>query len=523
MSKARDIANILSANTAIATDAEVTAAISSATSGLATSSSVSTAVTNERTASATLTNKTIDGNSNALSIKRGTTAQRPASATTGDQYFDTTEQALFNYTSSGWQRVSKLPAPTLSSISPTTASSAGTSITVNGTNFVSGAVVSFVGTDSITRNSTSTTFVSGLVLTAITPQLPVSAEPYDVIVTNPDSQFVSINDALDAGSVPTWNTTSGSLGSVLEGFSKTFTALSASDSDGNTISYTSNNIPAWASLNSSTGVISVSSAPLVSSDTTYTFDVLASDGTNSSSRSFSITVTDSSNTVDVFGDGSGKALWKLDNTALDVSGNYNGSITSVTFDSTVKKLGTHSAQFGTDRTISIPTIVNNYPFTVSLWATCPNWYFTTEGQQEMFNAGLTDQGTPNGSGGKRISLGLTKVNAWNNGNTSVTLMYGGVNHTGADVPDGWTDSNAWHHIVWVVRGDSDGSIYLDGVSQTVLSFGGGHGGTAGWNIGSNSNNPPDEEWPGRLDHVRFFNKALNSSEVAQLYNSGSGL
>ena len=46
MSKARDIANILSANTAIATDAEVTAAISAATSGLATASSVSTAVTN---------------------------------------------------------------------------------------------------------------------------------------------------------------------------------------------------------------------------------------------------------------------------------------------------------------------------------------------------------------------------------------------------------------------------------------------------------------------------------------------
>lgn len=59
MSKARDIANILSANTAIATDAEVTAAISAATSGLATTSSVSTAVTNERTATATLTNKTL--------------------------------------------------------------------------------------------------------------------------------------------------------------------------------------------------------------------------------------------------------------------------------------------------------------------------------------------------------------------------------------------------------------------------------------------------------------------------------
>jgi uncharacterized membrane protein len=136
MSKARDIANILSANTAIATDAEVSAAISSATSGLATSSSVSTAVTNERTALATLTNKTIDGNSNTIHVKRGTTAERPVTTTIGDQYFDTTVGALYNYSVSGWVKVSQDPPPQIASISPTTAANTGTLITITGANYL---------------------------------------------------------------------------------------------------------------------------------------------------------------------------------------------------------------------------------------------------------------------------------------------------------------------------------------------------------------------------------------------------
>ena len=184
MSKARDIANILSANTAIATDAEVTAAISAATSGLATSSSVSTAVTNERTASATLTNKTIDGNSNTINVKRGTTQQRPISATAGDQYYDTTENALYNYASSGWLKVSQDPAPAIISISPTVAPVTGTSITINGSGFKSGALVKFVGTNAVEYSATSVTVTSLALITAVTPQLSVAYEPYSIKVTN---------------------------------------------------------------------------------------------------------------------------------------------------------------------------------------------------------------------------------------------------------------------------------------------------------------------------------------------------
>jgi hypothetical protein len=287
MSKARDIANILSASTSIATDAEVTSAISAATTGLATASSVSTAVTNERSASATLTNKTIDGNDNTTHVKRGTTGNRPGSAVLGDQYFDTDEGVLYNYKSTGWTKVSQDPPPKVMSISPTTSSTSGTTISISGTDFKSGATVQFIGTDSVTRNAVSVTSVSSVLLNATTPQLPVAYEPYDVKVINPDNLSSTISGVLDAGGTPVWSTSSGNLITVNAGASVS-TSVSASDPDGNTISYSSTNIPGWLSLNSSTGSITGTAAS-PSSTTVYTFDITASDGTNTSTRSFSVT------------------------------------------------------------------------------------------------------------------------------------------------------------------------------------------------------------------------------------------
>ena len=96
MSRIRDIANLFSANTDAATDAEVTAAIAA-----------------ERSASVTLTNKVIDGNNNTVRVKRGNTASRPGSPVQGELYYDTTLDSLVQYTSSsGWLAVdSTVPRP----------------------------------------------------------------------------------------------------------------------------------------------------------------------------------------------------------------------------------------------------------------------------------------------------------------------------------------------------------------------------------------------------------------------------
>ena len=76
--------------------------------------------------------------------------------------------------------------PTISSISPTSGpASGGTSVTINGGNFLAGAIVSFGG-----LNATSTSFASSSKLTAISPAYPAAV--VDVTVTNPDSGFATL-------------------------------------------------------------------------------------------------------------------------------------------------------------------------------------------------------------------------------------------------------------------------------------------------------------------------------------------
>jgi hypothetical protein len=79
--------------------------------------------------------------------------------------------------------------PTITSISPTSGPIAGgTSVTINGSNFVSGATVSFGGTA-----SANVTFVSASQLRANTP--PHGAGAVSVTVTNPDGQNASLPSA----------------------------------------------------------------------------------------------------------------------------------------------------------------------------------------------------------------------------------------------------------------------------------------------------------------------------------------
>ncbi len=77
--------------------------------------------------------------------------------------------------------------------------------------------------------------------------------------------------------------------SVLEGATVSFT-LSASDADGDSLTYSANNLPTGAGLNSSTGVFTWTPAMNQSGNYSITFSV--SDGTDSDTKTATITVTD---------------------------------------------------------------------------------------------------------------------------------------------------------------------------------------------------------------------------------------
>lgn len=221
-------------------------------------------------------------------IPYGNNAGRPANPGIGKLYSNGEAQRLELYTSGGWNNIVQ-EVPGVSGITGSYNESAGSAtITISGTNFASGASVYAVGTNGSEIQASQVVFNSIVQLTATFSGLSGAYEPYDIKVINPSNLFGILPDALYINQTPVWNTAAGSLGVVTEDKSISL-SVSATDPEGTSITYSSNNLPAWLSLNSSTGSLTGTS-PLLTSDTTYSFTISASDGINSSSRNFSVTV-----------------------------------------------------------------------------------------------------------------------------------------------------------------------------------------------------------------------------------------
>lgn len=121
----------------------------------------------------------------------------------------------------GFTYTSTTPAPTVTAISPTAGpTTGGTSVTITGTNFISGATVSFGGTTVKTVTVTGSTSI-----TCATPAH--TAGTVDVVVANPDAQtgtlpagftYMSTNPAPTVASVsPTSGPTTGGTAVTITG------------------------------------------------------------------------------------------------------------------------------------------------------------------------------------------------------------------------------------------------------------------------------------------------------------------
>ena len=242
----------------------------------------------------------------------------PASPSDGDQWFNSTSLKMFVYyadgSSSQWVPASPQqtgpagtdgtdgtdasnPNPTITSISPSSYDgTTGTSITIIGTNFDIGSVVSFIDAGGNSVNASTTSIVSQAELTAVTPQaFTVADGPLDVKVTISDGQNTTTTDAIQTGGSPIWTTAAGQIGSSLY---KDQTGVSlpivATDSDGQFVSYTVNSgaLAPGLSLASGTGLITgdITTASITAT-ANYSFTANASDTTgNVTPRTFFINV-----------------------------------------------------------------------------------------------------------------------------------------------------------------------------------------------------------------------------------------
>src|SRR5947199_4505297 len=79
--------------------------------------------------------------------------------------------------------------------------------------------------------------------------------------------------------------------------------------------------------------------------------------------------------------------------------------------------------------------------------------------------------------------------------------------------------NQWHHYLYAVTPNAY-TIYMDGVQVGSGSFSGTpllYNSSTRFRIGESAQG---EFFPGMIDDVRIYNRALSASEVKQLYNAG---
>lgn len=195
--------------------------------------------------------------------------------------------------------------------------------------------------------------------------------------------------------------------------------------------------------------------------------------------------------VDPFKDGSGKALYRLEGNALDESGNYNGTVTSLTYG--LGRFGRGGVFNGSSTRIN--TSFANFAstgVTLSMWVnitTHKNYnYLATFYENNSINIYCDSIGT--------ISLG-------------------------GSITSGAYTAGQWLHVVATITSGGLATLYVNGVSIGTFT-------STTWFSDTNKNdvigcengalNTYSQYLNGLIDQFRVFNKALTQSEVTALYN-----
>ena len=430
----------------------------------------------------------------AARMPQGTTAQR-ASAQSGDIRFNSTVNLMEYYDGTGWKSIDS--APSITSISPTTVTAAGASITVNGQFFASGGTAKFVGNDGTEYASPSVSFVNTTQLTITTPSsaLTVANEPYDVIITNPSGLSGTLSDAVDAGSTPTLTQTAGATLATIfdkgDDYSPIAT-LTGADADGQALTFSESGSVLsgeGVTINSNGTITGDPNAQTAGTAVTKTFTAAATDGTNpATAKAFNIIIR--SNTA---------SYWWKNEDITDNSSSFAWNDANGTSAANMSSFGTYShlaytasdSDFGNKKTIALTgnnsaglytSVINNIhtngtAFTIMM-ATHHNGGDSTSSTGETAVAFQTDQG----------------VNDWGH----------------AFDPAG---DHTWGGTSGSTRGEYNGTGF-DNIRQTAVWR---HNGTSGTKAQSNTTN---NYW--RNDYRRYNQGSFTARQSGTIQQQQTG-
>lgn len=247
-------------------------------------------------------NTDFNTDTDSLGIPKGTTGQRDAPSNSGAIRHNTTEGGIEQWTGSAWSVI--YPDPVITSV---TSSTVGLNEDDNATITITGSSLSKVNKVEFLNNSGgavlstagTVTVVSSTSVTATYAASDFTAgQVVDIKISTSTNQTATDEQAFTISADPVWQTSAGSLGTVADGSRSGFsTTVTATTSDSVAVQYelASGSLPAGASLNAITGVIS-GNLTVVGSSTTSTFTLTAVAQTSDSSvrrtdRQFTITVT----------------------------------------------------------------------------------------------------------------------------------------------------------------------------------------------------------------------------------------
>ena len=248
-----------------------------------------------QTRAADLENLEIAG-TEAARMPVGTEAQR-ANPQVGDLRHNTDNGYLEQYTADGWASIAA--SPVVSSISPTAIPDTDSSfaITINGSNFSSGATVQTIGQDGSTINATSTSRTSASVLVATFDgtQFADAQEDYSIKVSNNTGLAFTYANSLAVNASPAWTTAASptTLATVNDGdtISGSTIQVAATDDEGATLTYSlsSGSLPTGLTVNSDGTITGTPSGDTYASGgQTFTPTLSVTDGANAVTRTFAI-------------------------------------------------------------------------------------------------------------------------------------------------------------------------------------------------------------------------------------------
>jgi len=348
-----------------------------------------------------------DTGTEGTKVASGTTAQR--GSTTGQWRYNTTT-GFFEGRNTDGTFSSLEPVPAIISVNISEVDSqAGGNVTirVTGTNFTSGATIKFIGNDASEITASTSTFVNTSNYDAVIPKSSFlnAKEPYDVRYIASSGLTATADNLINVDTSPSWQTASGSLGSVSENTNANF-SVSATDADGDTVSYsetTSVLSGAGFSLNPSTGAIT-GTANAVSSDTTNTFTLRATANGKTTDRQFNIITSDLGilATAEFYIDPSNSSSWSgsgssLTNISPYSSKSANTTNLSLNGSPVATSSGITSINYTNGNSSQIPTATignisgNLQNYTFAFFFKHTNTHSNSNGSSVFFGNTTTDQ------------------------------------------------------------------------------------------------------------------------------------